>query len=285
MVKPIIYLNGKLVAAHEACLSPYDHGFLYGHGLFETMRAYRGKVFYLQAHLERLAHSMSLLHWPALPDDGKLEQAVDAVLAANQLLDASVRLTVSRGVGGTRPQPSTCGSPTVILFAGPFVTLSPESYEQGWSLATVSIRRNLTSPLCSVKSANYLDSVLARAEAQQLGAEEALLLNTDDMVAEGTMSNLFFVIQGKLVTPDRASGLLPGITRSVVLRLAEATGMAVEERSITPEEVALASEIFLTSSLLEIMPVTKLDRRWVNNGKPGPVTRQLSTAYKQLTDL
>ncbi len=279
-MEQIIYMNGKLIAAQTGCLSLYDHGFLYGHGLFETMRAYQGNVFRLEAHLNRLARSMSVLGWPCVSMD-ELRKAVYSTIRANQLSDASIRLTLSRGIGLARPDATTCGSPTMIVFATPYVALSPKSYDAGWSLATVHIRRNLTSPLCSIKSANYLDNLLAKAEAQKQGGREALLLNTAGYVAEGTMCNLFFVIDGKLITPDIASGLLAGITRQVILELALQQGLLIEERPVLPDEITMASEAFLTSSLVELMPVTLLDGSAIGDGRPGIITKRLSAAYQQ----
>ncbi len=281
MTDSIIYLNGSLVSGNTAALSPYDHGFLYGHGLFETMRSYRGKVFRLQSHLGRLANSMSMLGWPQFASDEEFEAAIHDTLAANQLSEASVRLTVSRGVGPARPDAASCGKPTVMVFALPYVPLSQECYEEGWSLATVGIRRNLSSPLYSIKSANYLDNLLAKTEAQQRGAREALILNTAGNIAEGTMSNIFFVIAGKLVTPDLASGILPGVTRAVVLELALQAGLLVEDRPVSPKEISEATEVFLTSSLVEIIPVTMLDSHKIGDGRPGGITRKLSTLYRE----
>lgn len=277
-----IYLNGELVLDDEAVISPYDHGFLYGHGLFETMRAYNGRVFCLEEHLERLKWGSQVLGWPVWFDADHLSSAIGQTLEKNGLLDASVRLTVSRGIGASHPDPSTCKQMTIVIFAAAIHSPSDEVYEQGWHLVTAHIRRNVTSPLCNIKGANYLDNILAKAEAQKEGGNEALLLNTQGSVSEGTMCNVFCVIGGRLITPDRTSGLLPGITRAAVLQIARQTGISVEERQIYPDELRGISEMFITSSLLEIMPITLLDQLIVSNGHPGKITRLLQKEYKEM---
>lgn len=276
-----IYLNGKLVLGNEAVISPYDHGFLYGHGLFETMRVYNGRVFCLHEHLKRLEDGGKVLGWPECFDADYLSAAIYQTLEKNKLKNASIRLTVSRGIGTSRPDPSTCSQMTVVIFASPLNPLSSEAYEQGWSVVTATIRRNLTSPLCGLKVANYLDNILAKAEVSQQGSSEALLLNTKGSIAEGTMCNMFFVIEDRLITPDTTSGLLAGITRATVLRLADQVGIRIEERQLYPEELLGIQEMFITSSLLEIMPVTMLDERMVNGGRLGSMTHFLQMEYKK----
>ena len=277
-----IYLNGKLVMGNKAVISPYDHGFLYGHGLFETMRVYNGRVFCLHEHLKRLEDGGKVLGWPEWFDADYLSAAIHQTLEKNKLKDASIRLTVSRGIGASRPDPSSCSQMTIVVFASALQPLSSKAYEQGWGVVTATIRRNLTSPLCGLKVANYLDNILARAQARQQGANEALLLNTKGSIAEGTMCNMFFVIEDRLITPDMTSGLLEGTTRATVLRLAEHVGIKIEERQVYPEELLGIQEMFITSSLLEIMPVTLLDDRMVNDGRLGSITKFLQMEYKKL---
>ncbi len=276
-----IYVNDKLVLEKEATISPFDHGFLYGHALFETMRVYQGKVFCLTEHLRRLHDSSKRLGWPEWFNAENLAAAIYQTLEKNKLQDASVRLTVSRGIGASRPDPSTCSQVTIIVFTYPLQPFSTTVYEQGWSLAQSSIRRNLTSPLCGLKVGNYLDNILAKAQAKEKGADEALLLNTKGTVAEGTMCNVFLVVDDQLITPDEDSGLLPGITRNCVLELARNARIKVEERQVDPDELLTSSEMFITSSLLEIMPVTRLDQRMVGDGRPGPITKFLQKEYKR----
>lgn len=277
-----IYLNDKLVLGNEAKISPYDHGFLYGHGLFETMRVYNGKVFCQAEHLKRLEASGKVLDWGEWFDADKLASAIDQTLQQNRLKDASIRLTVSRGIGTSHPDPRSCGQMTVVIFASPLKPLGSEVYEHGWKIVTAKIQRNLTSPLCALKVANYLDNILAKTEARERGANEALLLNTRGSVAEGTLCNIFFVREGKLITPDMTSGLLPGITRATILKIADQAGIKVEERQVYPEELLGITEMFITNSLLEIMPVTIFDERAVGDGCPGNMTRFLQLEYKKL---
>jgi len=277
-----MYLQGKMVRCEEAQISPYDHGFLYGHSLFETMRVYKGKVFSLDKHLRRLEEGSMVLGWSEWFDAKALSSAVEQTIEKNKLQNASLRLTVSRGIGASRPEPKTCSQVTVAVFAAPYQSLSKDTYEQGWNLATVSIRRNVTSPLCKIKAGNYLDNILGKAEAQGKDANEALFLNTKGTIAEGTMCNVFFVKDGRLITPDINSGLLPGITRAIVLKLAAKAGIVIEERSVHPEELVGINEMFITSSLLEIMPVTRLDQQTIHDGRPGEITELLQRKYKEL---
>lgn len=275
-----VYFNGQLVADDSAVVSPLDHGFLYGHGLFETMRAYKGRVFRLAEHVERLEEGAHCLGWPDLPGREELSRAIDWVLRANQLADASIRLTVSRGVGAARPDAASCGQPTVAVYTSP---LPPPVPPAGWQAATVSLRRNLSSPLVRIKSANYLDNILARAEARRHNAQEAIMLNTDGFIAEGSMSNIFCVAGGRLITPDENSGILPGVTRRVVIELARAAGLPALVRQVAPAELAGAEEIFLTSSIMEIIPVTVCDGRLIGSGlAAGAITARLQALYREL---
>jgi branched-chain amino acid aminotransferase group I len=279
----IIYYNGRLITADEPAISPFDHSFLYGHGLFETMRVYNGKVFRLTQHLTRLQEAADFLHWPKLPDQEEVGNSIMKVLERNTLTNASVRLTLSRGMGASRPDPGSCGQPSIAVFASP---LPPPLPDEGWDIATVTLKRNLSSPLVKIKSANYLDNILAKAEAKSQGAHEALMLNTDGFVAEGSMSNLFLVTQGRLITPDNNSGILPGITRACIIELAHAAGIPVEERQVKPEELAGADEIFLTSSIMEVIPVRMLDSCLIGKGHTGIgcITTKLIELYRGLTD-
>ncbi|GBG56499.1 branched chain amino acid aminotransferase [Sporomusaceae bacterium FL31] len=276
-----MYINGQFIAADQAKISAYDHGFLYGNGLFETMRAYAGRVFRCHDHIGRIIQSADFLGWDYSFSADELIQAVYSTLKVNDLTDASIRLTISRGTGLARPD-AVCSQPTLAVYAAPYQAPSADEYQTGWPAATASIRRNQTSPVCGIKSANYLDNLLARSEVKLKGAKEALLLNTDGLIAEGTIANYFFVMNGKLVTPHAESGLLPGITRAVVLELAAKIPIVSEVRAIYPEEIKVASEMFITNSLLEIMPVNRLDDTVVGNGQCGPVTQLLINQYKEL---
>ncbi|QDR80071.1 aminotransferase class IV [Sporomusa termitida] len=276
----IIYFNGQLVPAGDSIVSPLDHGFLYGHGLFETMRAYKGRVFCLAEHLKRLEEAADFLGWPKIPGRVELSMAIASVLSENHLSDASIRLTLSRGIGAARPDPGSCGQPTVAVYAS---QLPPPLSPAGWHIAIVKLRRNLSSPLVRIKSANYLDNLLAKAEARSRNAQEAIMLNTDGFVAEGAMSNIFYVTEGRLITPDDDSGILPGVTRRMVIELAQAAGIPVEMRQVSLAELIRADEIFLTSSIMEIMPVTACEGKTIGaTPAAGVITAKLQTLYREL---
>jgi branched-chain amino acid aminotransferase group I len=257
-----------------------DYGFLYGYGLFETMRAYGGKVFGLDRHLERLAGSAATLGIEV--DSPALKNAVMDTIRANGLSEARIRLTVSIGEGGTVPDPASCGEPTVLVVAREYHPLPYEAYEKGYRAIVSTVRRNSKSPLSAMKSLSYLESMLARQEARAAGVDEAICLNENGFLAEASMSNVFLVNDGALKTPGIASGFLPGITRETVLELAGELGMTTVEDDITLEELLRAEETFLTNSVIEIMPLTEVDGKPIGTGKPGEVTRRLKAAYKEL---
>jgi len=276
----VVYLNGSLVPLDRAKISVLDYGFLYGYGLFETMRAYGGKVFLLDKHLERLDNSLEML---GIKTEGlSLKYAVMDTIRANKLTDARVRIAVSVGEGGTVPDPASCGEPTVLVVATAYKPYPDEVYEKGFRAVISSIRRNSQSPVSTLKSANYLDSLLARQEARKAGVDEALLLNDKGLLAEASMSNIFLLSGGALKTPRVESGILPGITREAVLEIAAKSGIGSTETNITQGELNNAQEAFLTNSVMEIMPLVEVDGRAIGSGSPGPVTRGLMAAYREL---
>jgi len=276
----IVFLNGSLIPRSQARISVLDYGFLYGFGLFETMRAYEGQVFCLDSHLNRLARSAKILGLPIGVTD--LEDAVMATIQANQLGDARIRITVSIGEGSMVPDPSTCKQPTVLILAGDYHPYLEQIYQKGFRAVVSSIRRNSGSPLSRLKSANYLENMLAKQEARAAGVDEALCLNEKGLLAEASMSNIFLVDDGVLRTPGEESGILPGVTRGVVLELASRLGISILEHDVRLDEIAEAQEAFLTNSLIEIMPLTEIAGRHVGSGRPGPVTRSLMADYKKL---
>ena len=276
----IVYLNGSLIPRSQARISALDYGFLYGFGLFETMRAYEGRVFRLDRHLNRLARSAEVLGLPLPATD--LRSAVMATIQANQLGDARVRIAVSIGEGGIVPDPSTCDQPTVLILAGHYQPYPEQVYEKGFKAIVSSIRRNSQSPLSRLKSANYLESMLARQEARAAGVDEALCLNEKGLLAEASMSNVFLVTNGTLRTPGPGSGILPGITREAILELASSLAISTLEDDVRRDELYQAQEAFLTNSLIEVMPLTEIDGKPVGSGRPGPLTRRLAAAYKRL---
>ena len=276
----IVYLNGSLIPRSQASISALDYGFLYGYGLFETMRAYGGRVFRLDSHLRRLARSAEILGLPIGTLD--LKGAVMDTIQANQLSEARVRITISIGEGGMVPDPSTCNRPTVLILAGHYQPYPEQVYQKGFRAVVSSIRRNSGSPLSRLKSANYLESILARQEARAAGVDEALCLNEKGLLAEASMSNIFLVTDGILRTPGQESGILPGITRETILELASPLGINTLEHDIRLDELSQAQEAFLTNSLIEVMPLTEIDGKPIGSGRPGSVTKRLMVAYRKM---
>jgi len=281
-MEEIIYLNGDLIPRSQAKLSPFDHGFLYGYGLFETMRAYGGSIFRLDRHLARLHHAAETLNIASRLNTFDLEKACSDLLKANNLAEARLRLTVSSGEGDIIPNPDTCRDITLFIVARKLVPLPPESYKWGYTAVLSSCRRNSQSPLSRLKSTCYLENALARQEAMSADADEALLLNERGFVAEGSSTNIFIVSGETLVTPSTESGALPGITREAVLELAQATGIMPAARQVELKELLGADEAFLTNSIIEIMPLTRLDDKPIGSGKPGPITQQIMSTYHEL---
>ena len=278
-----IFMDGKLVDERNAKISVFDHGLLYGDGVFEGIRAYNGRVFKLKEHIDRLFYSAKaiLLDIPMSP--AHLMKATLATLRANRLRDAYVRLVVTRGVGNLGLNPRSCRKPTVFIIAGKIQIYPAELYERGMDIVTVPTVRNLHSAVNpAIKSLNYLNNILAKIEANNAGVEEAVMLNADGYVAECTADNLFIVRNGSLLTPPLSAGALHGITRGTVMELAAKQGMDVLEPNITRYDLFNADECFLTGTGAEIMPVIKIDGRIIGQGKPGAVTRRLTEAFKNL---
>jgi branched-chain amino acid aminotransferase len=279
-----IWLNGALVPKEQAVVSVFDHGLLYGDGVFEGIRAYAGRVFKLAEHLDRLYRSARALCLDIPLTQAQIEKAVLETCRANNLRDGYIRLVVTRGTGEMGLDPRKCPSPTVFVIADK-VTLYPEEcYRNGLEIGTVSTRRNSSQALSpNIKSLNYLNNVLAKIEANQLNVREALMLNLEGYVAECTADNVFYFKGDRLITPPTAAGALEGITRNTVMDLAAGMGMKVEERLFTPYDLFIAEEVFLTGTAAEIVPVVKIDARTIGSGKPGPKTVRLMDAYKDLT--
>lgn len=282
MMGEVIYLNGKLISASEARLSPFDYGFLVGFGLFETLRSYNGYIFRLDRHLDRLMKSAGVLGIASKLSNIDLKGACYQILKSNGLTDARIRLTVSAGEGDIVPDPSTCREVTVFIVARGMKPLAEALYERGYRVKLSGIRRNSQSPISRHKSISWLENVLARSEARAAGADDALLLNERGFVAECSASNIFLVTDGVLRTPSLESGILRGVTREVVLELAQALGIATVEGQVELRELLAAEEAFLTSSIIEVMPLTQLDGRLIGDGKPGAITRRLMSAYREL---
>jgi branched-subunit amino acid aminotransferase/4-amino-4-deoxychorismate lyase len=271
----IAWINGKLLPPEEAAISPLDSGFLYGEGLFETMRAYSGKAFRLPQHLDRLLAGAAEFDFVP-PDRASITKAIADALAASELPDASVRLTLTPGIAGA-------SSPTLVVLVRPLALPPPERYEQGCITISVPAAHVGGTPLRRVKSLNYLDKLLAQRAAAKQGAHEAILVDPDGCVVEGAMRNIFAVIRGELVTPPLSRGFLPGITRAAVLQIAEKESIPHAERDLPLTDLRTAHEAFLTSSLAEILPVASLDGNPIQ--APGPLTRRLTAAYRSLTSI
>jgi len=279
-MEQIVYLNGSLIPRDEAKISPFDFGFLYGYALFESMRSYNGKVFRLSRHLDRLKRSSEVLGLQLPKVD--FEKAVYDTLKSNGLSGARIRLTVSLGEGEATQDPSMCKNPTVFITASSYVPMSDAVYQKGFRAIVSQIRRNSTSPLSQVKSANYLDMILAKAQAKDAGVDEALLLNEKGYVAEGSTSNIFVVSVGKLITPSVDSGILPGVTRHAVIELALSLGIKVEVSPVELDELYEADEVFLSNSVIEIMPLVEVDGKGIGAGSIGAITTTLLSEYKAL---
>jgi branched-chain amino acid aminotransferase group I len=276
----LIYLNGTFISRDQARISPLDYGFLYGFGLFETMRAYDGSIFRIESHLKRLENAAGILGLQI--DVPELQGAVRDTLFANQLQNARIRITISAGEGEMVPDPATCTNPVIMITAGHYQPYSEQVYNRGFSASVSSICRNSRSPLAGLKTTNYLESLLARREARSSGYDEAILLNEKGLLAEASMSNIFIVSEGVLRTPGKESGILPGITRDIVLKMALRLGIVIAEQDIGLDELLHAEEVFITNSLIELMPVTGIDKKPVGNGMPGPVSQKMMEAYRSL---
>jgi branched-subunit amino acid aminotransferase/4-amino-4-deoxychorismate lyase len=267
-------VNGRLSPPDEPAISPLDGGFMYGEGLFETMRAYGGRVFRLAEHLERLVIAAAELSFTP-PTGQELSGAVEEAVAMGGLPEASVRLTVTPGVAGSP-------KPTIVVIVRPLALPPADLYESGCIAVSVAAAQAPGSALRRIKSLNYLDKLLAQRAASQRGAHEAVLVDPDGSVVEGAMRNVFAVFGDELVTPPLSRGLLVGITRRTVLEMAEARGIFRRERDIPLSEVYTADECFLTSSVAEILPVRTMDGKAMRAGAPGPVTSALTEAYRDL---
>lgn len=271
-----VYLNDRIVPAEEAKISVFDHGFLYGDGLFETMRAYKDTVFWLDDHVDRLLASCGMMRIKLPWTKEELKKAVLATVAANNLEHAAVRLTVSRGEGPPVPDPAVCQQPTLVITCRTAAKPGGETYEKGVDVVVLKTRRNYDQAFpVSIKSCNFLNNIFAKQELKGTGAYEGLMLNYAGYLTEGTVNNLFFVRRGTLNTPELACGLLAGITRAHVIKLARQEGMEINEGKFKPEDLHEADEVFLTNSLSLIMPVRKVNDR-VLSCVPGKVTAKLS---------
>ena len=279
-----IYINGTFYAKEDAKVSVYDHGFLYGDGVFEGMRSYGGKVFRLQEHLDRLWDSARAICLEIPISQEEMASAVNQTLAKNSITDGYIRLVVSRGAGTLGLDPNRCSNPQVIVIADSITLYPDEYYEQGMEIVTASTIRNHPAALNPrIKSLNYLNNILAKIEGANAGCVEALMLNHKGEVAECTGDNIFLVKEGEIYTPPIDAGILEGITRNVVIEIAEKAGIKVHQIPLTRHDVYTADECFLTGSAAEVIPVVKVDTRPIGNGQVGPLSRDLKERFHQLT--
>ena len=281
-----IFLDGNYVSENEAKISVFDHGLLYGDGVFEGIRMYGGRIFRLDQHLDRLFASAKAIMLPIPMTKQQLVEACCETCRQNKLKDGYIRLVVTRGVGNLGLNPFRCKTPTVIIIAGKIELYPKEVYRKGLKLITASTQR--TNPAAvnpSIKSLNYLNNILAKIEAINAGTVEAIMLNSQGHVTECTADNIFIVRDGRLETPPVSAGVLVGITRQVVIELAAKRKIEVREPSLAPYDLMTADEVFLTGTGAEIVPVVNMDGRMVGSGRPGPLTLKLTEDFRKLTRL
>ena len=282
MASPRVWINGKLVDKAQATVSVYDHGLLYGDGVFEGIRVYHGKVFRLKEHIDRLYDSARAI-WLEIPMTREdMTRAVEETVKANEKKDGYIRLVVTRGPGTLGLDPRKC-EPQVFIIVDDISLYPRELYENGLEIITAATIRNHPAALNPrIKSLNYLNNILAKIEAIRGGCLEALMLNPEGKVAECTGDNVFVVKHGTIRTPPLDAGILEGVTRNAVIELARKAGYTVREEALTRHDVFTADELFLTGTAAEIIPVVKCDGRPIGSGKPGPVTKKLRELFQQL---
>ncbi len=280
----LVHINGNLVPQAEATVSVFDHGLLYGDGVFEGLRSYGGKVFRLEQHVRRLYESAMAICLEIPLTQREMCSATNETVAANKIEDGYIRLIVTRGAGTLGLDPNRCSNPQVIIIADAISLYPQELYTQGLEIITASTIRNHPAALSPrIKSLNYLNNILAKIEGLQAGCVEALMLNHKGEVAECTGDNIFLVRDGVLMTPPMDAGILGGVTRDAVVELAEQAGIKVMKVSLTRHDVFVADECFLTGTAAEVIPVVKVDNRIIGTGQPGPVTLDLKERFHQLT--
>ena len=281
-----IFIDGKYHSEQNAKVSVFDHGLLYGDGVFEGIRAYNGRVFRLKEHIDRLYCSAKAILLDIPMTHEQMMAAVVATCRRNKLHDGYIRLVVTRGVGTLGLNPSRCKNPSVIIIADKIQLYPEEYYKNGLDIVTVATTRNLINAVNpAIKSLNYLNNILAKIEANIAGCEEAIMLNSEGYVAECTGDNLFITKGGQLFTPPLHAGALYGITRGVVMELGRESGLTVAESTLTRYDLYNADECFLTGTGAEVIPVVKIDGRKIGTGKPGEVTRMLVQKYHALTQI
>jgi len=281
----LVYIDGKFYPKSEAKISVYDHGLLYGDGVFEGIRAYNGIVFHLKEHIDRLYRSAHPIFLKIPLTKSQLTEAVLKTLKKNNLTNAYIRLVVTRGVGDLGLDPRKCPKATIIIITEPMLQLnSPEALANGITTTITWVKRNpVDTATHEMKSLNYLNSILGKIEANNTGADEAICLNKTGYVCEGVGENIFIVRDGEIITPPVSSGALNGITRAVIIRLAKKLGIEVTEKNITPNELFTADEAFFTGTAAEVAPIREVNKRVIGAGKPGPVTKRIMQEFEKAT--
>ncbi len=274
-----VFVNGKVVDERRASVPVSDRGFLYGDGLFETMRSYDGKVFKLDGHLKRLYDGAKIIKLKIPLSKIGIKNAIYRLLRVNKLEDAYIRLAVSRGEGRVGLDATTARTANIVIITKPFTPYPAELYKKGLSVFISSVRRNENSPLSRIKSINYLNNIAARMEAQKKGYNDAILLNNKGKIACGAVSNIFTINKNTLLTPSVASGILSGITKTEIIKIARKLGLKVQEKEINRNEIFKMSEVFFTNTLMEIMPVTKVNGKRIGDGRVGNITKELGEYY------
>ncbi len=281
----LIYLDGQIVPESEAKISVFDHGLLYGDGVFEGIRFYNGRIFRLTEHIERLYESARSICLTISISPEEMEKATLETVAANKLRDGYIRLLVTRGVGPLGLNPYQCPKPGIIIIASGISLYSKERYDTGLNLITCGTRRPSPAALSpQVKSLNYLNNIMAKIEAIQAGCEEGIMLNEQGYVAECTGDNIFIVKKGKVYTPPISAGALNGITRMAVIELLAEMGISCEEATMVRHDVYTADECFLTGTAAEVIPAVQYDRRPIGDGKPGELTKKLTEKFHALVN-
>ena len=280
----LIYINGKLVEKKKAVISVFDHGLLYGDGVFEGIRVYDSLVFRLKEHIDRLYRSADAIELKIPMTKTGMIETVIKTLKINNLKDAYIRLVVTRGVGDLGLDPRNCKKPTVFIITDKIALYPKKFYEKGLDIVTAATRRNLPNALNpKIKSLNYLNNILAKIDAIKSGAEEAIMLTHDEYVAECTGDNIFIVKGCELITPPVDIGALEGITRDAVINLAKKMDIVFYEKMLKMDDIYAADEVFLTGTAAEIIPVVRIDERKIGDGNPGSVTLKLLEGFKKLT--
>lgn len=275
-----IWLDGKLVEKENAKISVYDHGLLYGDGVFEGIRVYSGKIFEVEAHLDRLWASARAIRLTIPISREEFRAAMEQTVKVNNFTDCYIRAVITRGVGYLGISPANCAKPSVFIIADTITMYPKEMYENGMAIITASVIRNHPNALSPrIKSLNYLNNILGKIEAIDAGVPEAIMLNHEGNVAECTGDNIFIVRKGQVQTPTTADGILEGITRQCVLQLCEKLKVPFIEKTLQRHDLYIADECFLTGSAAEVIPVTKIDGRVIGDGKVGQVTRKLIDAF------